>query len=237
MSKDPAFLFYSSDFLVGTEIMTDEECGIYIRLLCIQHQHQGVIAKSYFLQRTAKHPAVADKFVEEESGFYNSVLRGHIAKRAAFTESRRSNRSSKPQDEHMNNISSSYVEHMSNTSKTLVRHMENENENVIVLSHKDKDKNIEANGSFLEQHLLEQWGQREGRLNALRMQELVTHAKKHGWAKVFEVIEQAGRRNACNVAYVTACLEPKSKQSEHDRVRAELIQREKDREAKKNGNG
>ena len=36
--KDPAFLFYSSDFLSGTMLMTDEEIGQYIKLLCLQHQ-------------------------------------------------------------------------------------------------------------------------------------------------------------------------------------------------------
>ena len=36
--KDPAFLFYSSDFLSGTMLMTDEEVGKDIRLLCLQHQ-------------------------------------------------------------------------------------------------------------------------------------------------------------------------------------------------------
>ena len=37
-TKDPAFLFYSSDFLSGTFTMTNEQIGKYIRLLCIQHQ-------------------------------------------------------------------------------------------------------------------------------------------------------------------------------------------------------
>jgi len=38
MGKDPAFLFYSSDFTIGTQFMTDEQVGKYIRLLCAQHQ-------------------------------------------------------------------------------------------------------------------------------------------------------------------------------------------------------
>ena len=36
--KDPAFLFYSSDFLSGTMLMNNEEIGIYIKLICLQHQ-------------------------------------------------------------------------------------------------------------------------------------------------------------------------------------------------------
>lgn len=38
MSKDPAFLFYSKDWLEGTAEMLPEEKGVYIDLLCHQHQ-------------------------------------------------------------------------------------------------------------------------------------------------------------------------------------------------------
>ena len=51
MNKDPAFLFYTSDFLTGTMFMTDEEVGVYIRLLCVQHQHGGLIEKDIFTDR------------------------------------------------------------------------------------------------------------------------------------------------------------------------------------------
>lgn len=39
MAKDPAFLFYSKDWIEGTAEMTHEEKGVYIDLLA--HQHQG----------------------------------------------------------------------------------------------------------------------------------------------------------------------------------------------------
>jgi uncharacterized protein YdaU (DUF1376 family) len=37
--KDPAFLFYTKDFQSGTQDMSCEEVGAYIRLLMFQHQH------------------------------------------------------------------------------------------------------------------------------------------------------------------------------------------------------
>lgn len=37
--KDPAFLFYSKDWITGTSEMLPEEKGIYIDLLCYQHQN------------------------------------------------------------------------------------------------------------------------------------------------------------------------------------------------------
>ena len=44
MGKDPALLFYSGDFLVGTMTMTMEQKGKYITLLCLQHQ-QGFLTE------------------------------------------------------------------------------------------------------------------------------------------------------------------------------------------------
>ena len=38
MAKDPAVLFYTQDFLVGTMTMSYEQKGKYITLLCLQHQ-------------------------------------------------------------------------------------------------------------------------------------------------------------------------------------------------------
>lgn len=44
MKKDPAFLFYSKDWLEGTAEMTHEEKGIYIDLLAHQHQKGDIPA-------------------------------------------------------------------------------------------------------------------------------------------------------------------------------------------------
>lgn len=38
MTKDPAFLFYSKDWIEGTAEMMPDEKGVYIDLLCYQHQ-------------------------------------------------------------------------------------------------------------------------------------------------------------------------------------------------------
>lgn len=42
MSKAPAFQFYSNDFLVGTAMLSVEEVGAYIRLLCFQWDCGGL---------------------------------------------------------------------------------------------------------------------------------------------------------------------------------------------------
>jgi len=42
MGKDPAFLFYSKDWLEGTAEMMPDEKGVYIDLMCYQHQRGGI---------------------------------------------------------------------------------------------------------------------------------------------------------------------------------------------------
>lgn len=81
MTKDPAFTFYTSDFLVGTMYMSNEEVGIYIRLLCSQHQHGGIISKNVFETATNGHKLIREKFVECEEGYYNERLMREMIKR------------------------------------------------------------------------------------------------------------------------------------------------------------
>lgn len=87
MAKDPAFLFYSSDFLTGTMFMTDEQVGIYIRLLCAQHQHGGLINKIAFNSIIKDHLLIRDKFIETEDGFFNQRLLNEMIKRKNKSES------------------------------------------------------------------------------------------------------------------------------------------------------
>jgi uncharacterized protein YdaU (DUF1376 family) len=81
MSKDPAFLFYTQDFVTGTMFMTNEQVGIYIRLLCAQHQHGGMIDKLSFNNMVLNHDIIKTKFVETEEGFFNQRLMVEMVKR------------------------------------------------------------------------------------------------------------------------------------------------------------
>ena len=120
MRKDPAFLFYSSDFLTGTLLMSMEQKGKFITLLCIQHQ-KGHLSEKDMLHICGSYDEdVFTKFQKDEQGkFYNIRLEEEVDKRKAYSESRRNNRKKK---EDMNNTSLSYVQHMEN---------ENENEDLI----------------------------------------------------------------------------------------------------------
>jgi bifunctional N-acetylglucosamine-1-phosphate-uridyltransferase/glucosamine-1-phosphate-acetyltransferase GlmU-like protein len=121
MAKDPAFLFYSNDFLTGTYTMTDEQVGKYIRLLCLQHQKKYLSEKDMLNICKSYDEDIYCKFAKDENGFYNERLREVAEKRKSYSDSRSKNRKSKD----ILNISSSYVPHM-----------ENEIENEIVIENK-----------------------------------------------------------------------------------------------------
>lgn len=91
--KDPAFLFYSSDFLSGTMLMTNEDVGKYIRLLCLQHQ-KGHLKEKEMLSICRNYSEdIFNKFKKDEEGnYYNERLEYESNKRKAYSESRRNNR-------------------------------------------------------------------------------------------------------------------------------------------------
>lgn len=125
MAKDPAFLFYTNDFISGTQFFTDEQVGIYIRLLAAQHQHghlsenhMKMICKSYDND-------IFSKFIKDNDGkYYNERLEIEIVKRKNYTESRGNNKRGKKI------ISKSYDNHMEN---------ENENKDIDVNNNKGED--------------------------------------------------------------------------------------------------
>ena len=136
MAKDPAFLFYSSDFLSGVSDLTMEERGQYITLLCVQHQKGSLSEKTIRLLVGSVSVDVMSKFLQETDGtFFNKRLREEIILRNNFTESRRNNglqggrpkKNNKPNDKPKQN-------HMDN-------HMEDENIN------ENKDINTDKGGA------------------------------------------------------------------------------------------
>lgn len=81
MSKDPAFLFYPSDFLTGTMFFTNEDIGLYIKLLCAQHQQNGSINKKVFDSMVGEDSPIRGKFIEDSEGYYNQRMLDEMIKR------------------------------------------------------------------------------------------------------------------------------------------------------------
>jgi len=112
--KDPAFLFYFQDFLVGTSFMTLEEIGAYIKILCFQAD-RGPLREQDILKKIPAPiwNAICCKFKKDKDTYFNARLQEEVAKRKNYTESRRKNlHMGKHMKPHMN------------------KHMENVNEDV-----------------------------------------------------------------------------------------------------------
>lgn len=91
--KDPAFLFYSSDFLSGTMLMSDEDIGQYIKLLCLQHQKGHLKEKDILnICKTYKEEIFSKFKKDEEGNYYNERLEEEVVRRKKYSESRRNNR-------------------------------------------------------------------------------------------------------------------------------------------------
>jgi hypothetical protein len=114
MAKDPAVLFYTSDFLSGTFTMDNEQVGKYIRLLCLQHQKGKLTEKDMLSICKAYDNEIWDKFKVEDGLYYNERMFNETIRRQKFSESRRNNAKS-PKKE--------------STSEAYAKHMETETEN------------------------------------------------------------------------------------------------------------
>ncbi len=117
MSKDPAVLWYTADFLAGTTLFSDEETGQYIKLLCHQHQLGHLPEKHILSVCKTKDSPVWSKFIKDEKGlWFNKRMDDEKERRAKYCSSRRRNKMQQYEEKKQ-------PEHMS-------KHMENEDGNV-----------------------------------------------------------------------------------------------------------
>lgn len=116
MSKDPAVLFYTSDFLTGTVLLNYEQRGKYITLLCLQHQKYLLSEKDMLNICGSYDEDIFSKFVKIDNNFYNQRMRDEHDKRKKYSASRSENRSgtSKNKPKKESNISLTYDNHMEN---------------------------------------------------------------------------------------------------------------------------
>lgn len=134
-SKSPAFLFYSSDFLIGTSLLDNSEVGQYVRLLCHIHQQGHLTREEVGTVVPLISPKVLAKFkIDDDGKYYNERLDEEISKRNSFVTSRKQNLTKKfvpfktSESSHIGSHVSSHMKH----------HVENENENEIGNNKTDK---------------------------------------------------------------------------------------------------
>jgi hypothetical protein len=113
MSKDPALLFYTSDFLTGTMLMSHEQVGIYIRILCLLHQNKGSLDQLSFDSFVGNHDCIKSKFRYSDGKVFHDRLLEEMERRQSFCESRRKSRMT-------------HVQHTSDVRQVHVGRMETE---------------------------------------------------------------------------------------------------------------
>lgn len=193
MSKDPAFLFYTSDFLTGTMLLSDEQVGKYIRLLCLQQQKGVLSEKDMLIICKSYDEDIWAKFKKNESGFfYNERCKFEIDRRKKFSDSRSANRKStdnktiKPKKK-----TKSYVKHME-TETVIVNETEIVKENKTILDIKLqeffdfrialKKPIIEASKDAFKQKLI-----KLSNGNESAMIEILDQSIANGWQGIFEL--------------------------------------------------
>lgn len=91
-SKDPAVLFYTSDFLSGVALMTMKERGQYITLLCLQRERGHMTRKDMEKAVGKLSEEVKSKFEQDDDGhFFNARMEKEIKKREAHSQKQREN--------------------------------------------------------------------------------------------------------------------------------------------------
>jgi uncharacterized protein YdaU (DUF1376 family) len=129
MAKDPAVLFYTSDFLTGTSFFTMEQRGQYITLLCQQHQ-LGIIPENHMISICGSLDSpVISKFIKDDNGnYYNDRMRLEAERRKNYCKSRGKNKKGKKKQE---SYDKTHENHMN-------LHMETENETENIDINKDE---------------------------------------------------------------------------------------------------
>jgi uncharacterized protein YdaU (DUF1376 family) len=139
MAKDPAVLFYTSDFLAGTILFSLEELGAYIKLLCLQRE-QGHLPMAVIEEVCGRPmPKVFAKFEADEHGlYYQHRMEEEIIKRNKYSESRRQNASNPKRTKEETND----TEHMPSICLPYDNHMGNRNRNSNSNKNSNRDINI-----------------------------------------------------------------------------------------------
>lgn len=141
MAKDPAFLFYSQDFIVGVQTLPFEDRGKYITILCQMHQQGRMDEETIrFIVGSVSVKLKAKFMIDENGNWYNERLEAETIKRNKFTESRRDNgkmggrpKKDKPKGKPTNNLVHIHKDNL----------MGNVNEDVNVIDNVIKNKDIE----------------------------------------------------------------------------------------------
>lgn len=172
--KDPAFLFYTNDFLSGIQDLTFEERGQFITLLCLQHQKGHLSEKLIKLSVGNATADVMAKFRQDSSGlWYNVRLDLEIEKRQAHGEKQRK----RAIDGWKNRKNNTNIKPNESRGITTVMPLENVNVNEDVIV-KEKIKNMCEFFKFSEMSFPQQFFAASEFINCLVHRNMIEHFDK-----------------------------------------------------------
>lgn len=198
--KDPAFLFYSSDFLSGTMLMSDEDVGKYIRLLCLQHQKGHLKEKEMLNICKEFNEDIFSKFKKDEEGkYFNERLEEEANKRKAYSESRRNNRKKKEEKQ-------TYEKDMKNICNSYEKHMENENANIN--ENININKNNKVNDSCINdlQNIIDFYNENIGLITPYGIEILSSYAEEMSNDLIILAMKKSVEANKRTIQYIKAIL-------------------------------
>ena len=125
MAKDPAFLLYTNDFSTGTQFLSDDQLGKYMRLLFAQHQHGHLNERQMMHICKSYDKDIFIKFEKDDNDmFFNDRLDFEIERRKKYSSSRSNNKSGRKKqlnDDLQTIPKESYDNHMETVTVTVNR--------------------------------------------------------------------------------------------------------------------
>ena len=97
--REPAFMMYTSEFIMETFCMSNEEIGIYIKIICNMHFHGHLSEKKMKKICEGEIPSSVIELldIDENGEYYHNRLDYETEKRSNYVASRRRNANSKKQ--------------------------------------------------------------------------------------------------------------------------------------------
>lgn len=119
MAKDPAFLFYYGDALKDIMLMTLQQKGYYLTIICSSHVNMCLSYDELMIIMQGSNEldlkVIMSKIEsDEQENYFIPWVKEAQEKRAKYSESRRNNRKKGLEDKKEEKISSSYDDHMAN---------------------------------------------------------------------------------------------------------------------------
>lgn len=165
MAKDPAFLFYPSDYLVGTFLFDFAQKGKYMDILCMLHSKGGYLSEKEIKKildfNDPSDIEILNKFKKTSDGYFNQRLLNEIDKRKKHSQQQKENVMKRWDKEKKGNEEDTTVLPNGYDGNTKTIPLENENRNT--------NKNIIKNSNDLYNTIILYWNENSNLAKVLKL--------------------------------------------------------------------